>query len=205
MRTAPSAGAPAGRCALGAPIENTSDPPTGWPSAEITRQLSTWLPREMPGRMLALTVVFSLPTGPSATGAPSAPGSRCGPRRRRTSGATGALNVSIKAAGGAAITAPSAGSARMSAACARASPAAASRIKSAHPSAISDARGRTSHLREKLQRRRRLGIVARGFARRRNLDPAMHALLALLHRRDIEHLARLEIARQEAAEHELVV
>ena len=50
--------APGAGCALGSPIENTSEPPTGWPSAEITRQLSTCVPRRRRGGV-TMTVVFS--------------------------------------------------------------------------------------------------------------------------------------------------
>ena len=39
----------AGGCPLEAPIENMMAPPTGWPSAEITRQLSTCVPAARPG------------------------------------------------------------------------------------------------------------------------------------------------------------
>src|SRR5206468_1327795 len=62
-----------------------------------------------------------------------------------------------------------------------------------------------SHLAHQLQRGRRLGIVRRRFPLGWNLYPAVHAFLAFLHHREVKGLARLEIAGQETAEHELVV
>ena len=72
--------------------------------------------------------------------------------------------------------------------------------------AEADAR-RRSPLRQQLQPRRRLGASpcppcspAGG-----NLDPAVHALLAFLHDREIDRLAGFELVGERAREHELVV
>src|SRR6266540_407220 len=46
-------------------------------------------------------------------------------------------------------------------------------------------------LRQEPEERRRLLVVAARFAGGRDLDPAVHALLAFLHGREIERLARL--------------
>ncbi len=54
LRSARFSGCAAG---LRAPIENMSEPPTGCPSAEITRQLSTCVPRRKAGGALIVTVV----------------------------------------------------------------------------------------------------------------------------------------------------
>ena len=99
---------------LDAPIENMIAPPTGWPSAEITRQLSTCVPAARPGGTGMTTVAFSAPTSRRAIGSP------LGPMRRITSGETGSLKVSFSADGGDGIIAPSGGSAFTSDACARA-------------------------------------------------------------------------------------
>src|SRR5207302_9314100 len=120
--------------------------------------------------------------------------------------------VSLRLAGGCATTAPSAGSVRTSAACAKAAGAyarqSAKTIKPARMriaprrlrplvplcrSALWRTARRTGH---QHQRRRRLagfGAAMAGGARRRNLDPAVHALLALLHGREIARLARLHV------------
>src|SRR5437667_3901614 len=188
----------AGR-ALGVPIEKIRAPATGWPSAEITRQLSTCVPRlKFCGRLTA-TFASSATTAPSATGSPS------GPMRRTTSGDTGSLNVKISAAGARASTAPSAGSAFSSEACAQACGACASAASSATISARQRTAADASHLGQQLQRRSGLGIIAGRFSRGRNLDPAMNTLLAFLHYREIERLSRFEIAGNESAEDELVV
>ena len=102
----PAGKAPATGCALASPTENTSEPPTGCPSAEITRQLSTWVPRRSAGG-LTVTVVFSDAAATVAT-TPS------GAISRITSGVTGSLKINRSDAGGSASNAPSAGSARTS-------------------------------------------------------------------------------------------
>ena len=56
-----------------------------------------------------------------------------------------------------------------------------------------------------LQFRRRLRQVRSRLARRGDFDPAMHALFTFLHDREVERLAGLEIAGDEASENELVV
>src|SRR3954464_11491880 len=63
---------------------------------------------------------------------------------------------------------------------------------------------RCSPLRQQLERRCRL----RAFSLRAgggNLDPAVHALLAFLHDREIDRLAGFELVGERAREHELVV
>ena len=124
MRTPRSArlSASAAGCALGAPIENINEPPTGCPSAEITRQLSRCVPRCKFAGAVTVTVLFSPTTERGAIDAPS------GPMRRITSGETGSLNVKLSAGGATGTTAPSAGDALTSEACAHASPACASAI-----------------------------------------------------------------------------
>ena len=97
---------------LGAPIENNTAPPTGWPSAEITRQLSTLVPCRSSGGV-SVTVVFSALT----VGVIAAPS---GPISRMTSGVTGSLKSNRSVAGESASTAPSAGSDASSEACAHA-------------------------------------------------------------------------------------
>src|SRR6516164_3182902 len=66
--------------AVGAPIEKIIELPTGCPSLEMTRQLSTYVPRPIVRATLIVTVSFSAVTEPSEIGAPS------GPMRRITSG-----------------------------------------------------------------------------------------------------------------------
>src|SRR5205823_14178142 len=105
--------APAGRV-LGAPIEKITEPPTGCPSAEITRQLSTCVPRAKLCGTFIVTVWFSASAGPSGIGAPS------GPMRCITSGDTGSLKVKLTEAGARGMTAPSAGDALSNEACAQA-------------------------------------------------------------------------------------
>src|SRR3954469_10772523 len=92
---------------LGAPIENSREPPTGCPSDEITRQLSTYVPRCRSAGAVTVTVTvsFSATTAPGSIDAPS------GPMRRITSGETGSLNVKLSTAGATGTTAPSAGDA----------------------------------------------------------------------------------------------
>src|SRR5262249_37069791 len=200
-RTPPALCAAGAGGALGAPIENITAPPTGWPSAEITRKLSTWVPRRSAAGAGIVTVSFSAARAGSAMPSPS------GPISRSASGDTGSLKRSRSAAGAAGTTAPSAGSAFTSEAWARASPTCATSSSSSASAATTNAAGRaaTSQLRQELQCRRRLGIAARRLARGGNLDPAVHALLAFLHHREVQHLAGFEIAGDEAREHELVV
>src|SRR5262245_16658168 len=101
-----------------------SAPPTGCPSAEITRQLSTCVPRLRFGGAATVTVAFSAATAGVAIGSPS------GPMRRIRSGETGSLKVRVSAGGAAGSTAPSAGAALTSEAWARAGDAGAATIDS---------------------------------------------------------------------------
>jgi hypothetical protein len=59
--------------------------------------------------------------------------------------------------------------------------------------------------RQQPQGGRWLWIVCRRFSGSRYLDPAVHALLALLHDREVERLAGFEVASKEALKHELVI
>src|SRR3954467_8750068 len=71
-------------------------------------------------------------------------------------------------------------------------------------STIQRAARRCSPLRQQLERRCRL----RAFRLRAgggNLDPAVPALLAFLHHREIDRLAGFELVGERAREHELVV
>src|SRR5262245_62456922 len=88
----PTGNAPGTGVALASPTENTSEPPTGWPSAEVTRQLSTWVPR-WSALGFTVTVVFSAVAG-GVVAVPS------GAISRITSGVTGSLKVRRSAAGG---------------------------------------------------------------------------------------------------------
>src|SRR5262245_32288935 len=63
---------------------------------------------------------------------------------------------------------------------------------------------RPSALRRQPQPGRRLFAVVR-MAARRDLDPAVHALLAFLHDREVDRLPGLEIVRERADEYELIV
>ena len=74
---------------------------------------------------MTVTVLFSATTAPGSIDAPS------GPMRRITSGETGSLNVKLSTAGATGTTAPSAGDAFTSEACAYASLASASAINNA--------------------------------------------------------------------------
>ena len=132
----PTFSPPAAACVLGAPIENISEPPTGCPSAEITRQLSTCVPRCKLCGGVMVTVASWATTADGAIGSPS------GPISRITSGATGSLNVKVSAAGASGTTAPSAGVALTSEACARACDASATTISSAVKKAATQARPR---------------------------------------------------------------
>ena len=73
--------------------------------AEITRQLSTCVPRCRGAGAVTVTVLFSATTASGSIDAPS------GPMRRITSGETGSLNVKLSTAGATGTTAPSAGDA----------------------------------------------------------------------------------------------
>ena len=116
MRKSQSTGSAATGGVLGAPMENSTEPPTGWPSVEITRQLSTWVP-DFSFCGLSMVTVWSLRRKEvSATDVPS------GRTRVSTSGDTGSLKVSENCPGPCANTAPSTGSALISAACANARP-----------------------------------------------------------------------------------
>ena len=178
----PAGSAPGAGVALASPTENTSEPPTGWPSAEITRQLSTWVPRRSVGGV-TVTVVFSA----VAAGVVVVPS---GAISRITSGVTGSLKISRSAAGGSATSAPSAGSARTSDACAKAAPVCTSAVNNANRNT---AMRTPTALRQQPQRRRRLGTagaVSVGMLTGRDLDPAVHAFLAFLHHREVDRLAR---------------
>ena len=74
--------------APGAPIEKTTDPPTGWPSRETTRQLNTCVPFGKPGGASTTRAALRL-AGFCSVILPLAVTSRT------TSGATGSLNVSV--------------------------------------------------------------------------------------------------------------
>src|SRR5262245_2673754 len=142
-------------------------------------------------------MLFSAEAG-AATTSPS------GPTTRITSTETGSLNVSVNTFGISANMAPSAGSARTSDACAKAS----DDERSAAMSAAMTAKRRTSALRQQSQARRGLRAAFALCAMApvlRDLDPAMDALLAFLHDREIDGLAGLELFREHAREHELVV
>src|SRR5262249_15384357 len=89
------------------------------------RRRTTGVPRRRPRGALIVIVVSSAVTAVGAIGAPS------GPMRRTTSGETGSLKVKVNVAGGSGITAPSAGTALTSEACAHASLAGASAISRA--------------------------------------------------------------------------
>src|SRR5262249_447397 len=204
-RTPPALCAAGAGGALGAPIENITAPPTGWPSAEITRKLSTWVPRRSAAGAGIVTVSFSAARAGSAMPSPS------GPISRSASGDTGSLKRSRSAAGAAGTTAPSAGSAFTSEAWARASPTRATSSSSSASAATTNAAGRaaTSQLRQELPCRRQPGLAPpprpRPLAGGGNLDPGVHALLAFLPHREVPHLAGFEIAGDEAREHDLVV
>jgi hypothetical protein len=82
---------------------------------------------------VTVTVLFSPTTVRGAIDAPS------GPMRRITNGETGSLNVKLSACGATGTTAPSAGDAFTSEACAHASPACASAITNAINNAMKQA------------------------------------------------------------------
>ena len=109
-----------------------------------------------------VTVAFSVATSPSAIGSPA------GEISRITSGETGSLKVSFSVAG-AFTTAPSAGSAFTSEACAQTRAPVAGRISSERTSAAARARMARQGFAQQLQPRGRLRIVRRGFSRGRNL------------------------------------
>src|SRR5689334_21740166 len=144
-----------------------------------------------------VTTLFSA-TAPGATTSP------LGPISRITKADTGSLKVSFRVLGVSASIAPSAGSARTSDACAK---AADDESHAVSRTAMKTKRD-TSALRQKPQARRRLRTtfaLCAMIAVLRNLDPAMDALLAFLHDREIESLAGLELLGKHAREHELVV
>ena len=106
-----------------------------------------------------------------------------------------------------AITAPSTGSAFTSVACAKG----ARRMQENDEHRRQNRRERSAHrrdllsLRQKLQPRCRLRIVAGSLAVSRNLDPAVHALFAFLHHREIQHLAGNQIVGEISLEHEFII
>src|SRR5262245_36327278 len=187
--------------ALGAPTENTTEPPTGWPSSETTRQLSTCVPCASAGSAMVrrsarpgLSSSFVVPSGATS---------------RSTSGATGSLKVSVSWRGAAATIAPSAGSLPSNDACAHATDAVASSIIAASMAAMMGARRSADlievdrlstvsllSLGQQRQARRRLLVIMRVLALLRDLDPAMHAALAFLNHREVELAADLEIVGQ---------
>src|SRR5215510_15865942 len=185
---------------LGAPTENVSAPPSGWPSAETTRQLKTCVPRRSsPG--LTVTVTFSA----LASAVVASP---FGPIKRMISGDTGSLKTRLSVAGGSATVAPSAGSVRTNDACAH---AAADCIVAISMTASRSARRRmvSSPPWQKLQSWCGLCAslpVAAGRRRSgRNINPAMDAALALLNHGKVDHLALLQIACDRGHEDELIV
>src|SRR5262245_45907315 len=186
---------------LGAPIENTNEPPTGCPSAETTRQLSTWLPRRSCCGVTVITL-FSA----AAAGTTTSP---LGPISRITSTETGSLKVSFRTLGASETIAPSAGSVRTSDACAKAADDESQTVsRTAMKAKRATSARNTSALGQEPQARRRFGTafpLCAMLAVLRYLDPAMDALLALLHDWEIDRLAGLEFLGKHAREHELVI
>ena len=176
---------------LGAPIEKTTDPPIGWPSADTTRQLRSMRPfvdcREPDGDVRRHVPRLSLEIDgfrrPVSRGA-------------WTSGDTASLNVKVTTAGGVVRTpAPSAGS----------DPAEARRARGRRwPKTTSACSAVISRPRQhRASRRRRPSAPAsrpapasrnrRQICRRPGSRSTVDAALAFLHDRPIKRRAGLEV------------
>src|SRR5262249_25280111 len=181
-------------------------PPTGWPSAEITRQLRRCVPRASAPSGTTVIVAFSPATCLTSTVFAGRAHQPQYERRHRF------VERELKRGGrlrdhraGGRLAADEGGMPQRRRGLSRRDET----CDDEH-----DPRARAARLaagsmlwscRQQGQARRWFGIVRRRFPGSGDLDPTVDALLALLHHREVDGLARFQIAGEEALKHEFVV